>query len=250
VTPPRLLAGATVVAAAVAVVLAVAAPPDAVQGDAQRWMYVHVPAAWGAYACFAVVLLASLRVATRDTPRALRLATAAAEVGVVLTAVTLATGSVWGALTWGTWWVWDARVSSTVAMGLVYAGFLAARSLATTSRARRTVGVLGAAGFVVVPVVHMSVVWWRTLHQPPTIMAPGTTAPIDPPMAATLAAALVAVTLGAALAVALRVRHAAPPQPGDAGRLGADDADGFRDAGRTAARAATRAPVAGGAGSR
>ncbi|MFC8923067.1 cytochrome c biogenesis protein CcsA [Cellulosimicrobium sp. NPDC057127] len=247
-TPLRLLAAATAVAAVVAVVLGAAAPPDAVQGDAQRWMYVHVPAAWGAYACFAVVLLASLRVAARDTPRSLRLATAAAEVGVVLTAVTLATGSVWGALTWGTWWVWDARVSSTVAMGLVYAGFLAARSLAATSRARRVVGVLGVAGFLVVPVVHMSVVWWRTLHQPPTIMAPGTTAPIDPSMAAALVAALVAVTLGAALAVLLRVRRAARPRPDDAGRPG-EDAEAL-DAGRPDARVPARAPVAGGAGSR
>jgi heme exporter protein C len=182
-----------------------------VQGDAQRWMYLHVPAAWSAYLCFAVVLLACLPVALRGAVRPLAVARAAAETGVVLTAVTLATGSVWGAQTWGTWWVWDARVTTTVATGLVYVMFLAALALATTPRGHRAAGWVGVLGFLMVPVVHLSVVWWRTLHQPPTLLAPGTGAPIDPVMAAALATSVLTCTLLTVTAVLGRLRHLSPP---------------------------------------
>ncbi|WP_179951026.1 cytochrome c biogenesis protein CcsA [Xylanimonas oleitrophica] len=198
------LAGST---AAVALALALTAPPDAVQGQAQRWMYLHVPAAWTAYLCFAVVLATSLPTVLADVRRPLLVARAAAETGVVLTALTLLTGSVWGALTWGTWWVWDARVTSTVAMGLVYVAFLAALAAATGRRGRRTASAVGVGGFAVVPVVHLSVVWWRTLHQPPTVLAPGAGAPLDPAMAAALVVSVAAATLAATLAVTVRVRR-------------------------------------------
>lgn len=190
------LALAAALSTALALVLAlVVAPPDAVQGDAQRWMYLHVPAAWSAYLCFAVVLLACLPVVLRGAGRPLPVARAAAEAGVVLTAVTLVTGSVWGAQTWGSWWVWDARVTTTVAMGLVYVAFLAALALARGSGGRRAAGAVGVLGFLMVPVVHLSVVWWRTLHQPPTVLAPGTGAPIAPVMAWTLGVSVLACTL-------------------------------------------------------
>lgn len=206
----RALVLSATISTALALVLALAvAPPDAVQGDAQRWMYLHVPAAWSAYLCFAVVLLACLPVALRGAVRPLAVARAAAEAGVVLTAVTLVTGSVWGAQTWGTWWVWDARVTTTVAMGLVYVAFLAALALATNRRGRRTAGSVGVLGFLTVPVVHLSVVWWRTLHQPPTLLAPGTGAPIDPVMAVALAVSVLACTLLTAVVVLVRARHGA-----------------------------------------
>ena len=204
--------GALVLAATVSTVLAlvlalVVAPPDAVQGEAQRWMYLHVPAAWSAYLCFAVVLLACLPVALRGAVRPLAVARAAAEAGVALTAVTLATGSVWGAQTWGTWWVWDARVTTTVAMGLVYVTLLATLALATGHRGRRAAGTVGVLGFIMVPVVHLSVVWWRTLHQPPTVLAPGTGAPIAPVMAWTLGVSVLACTLLTAVVVLARARR-------------------------------------------
>ncbi|GAA4725080.1 heme exporter protein C [Promicromonospora umidemergens] len=205
----RALVLAAALSTALALALVLVAPPDAVQGDAQRWMYLHVPAAWSAYLCFAVVLVACLPVALHDAGRPLAVARAAAEAGVVLTAVTLATGSVWGAQTWGSWWVWDARVTTTVAMGLVYVAFLAALTLATGPRGRRTAGTAGVLGFLMVPVVHLSVVWWRTLHQPPTVLAPGTDAPIAPVMAWTLAVSVLACTLLTTVVVLDRARHGA-----------------------------------------
>ncbi|MBO0609030.1 cytochrome c biogenesis protein CcsA [Myceligenerans salitolerans] len=209
--PRQALTAAAGVTTAVALVLAlVVAPPDAVQGEAQRWMYLHVPAAWSAYLCFAVVLVACLPVVRHDAARPRAVARAAAETGVALTALTLLTGSIWGAQTWGTWWVWDARVTTTVAMGLVHVAFLATLALATTRRARRAAGLVGVLGFLMVPVVHLSVVWWRTLHQPPTLLAPGAGAPIAPVMAWTLGVCVLACTLLTAAALLTRVRSGAP----------------------------------------
>jgi heme exporter protein C len=206
----RVLALAAVTSTVLALVLALlVAPPDAVQGQAQRWMYLHVPAAWSAYVCFAVVLVASLPMALRGAARPMAAARAATEAGVVLTALTLATGSVWGAQTWGTWWVWDARVTTTVAMGLVYVAFLAALALATERGGRRAAGLVGVLGFALVPVVHLSVVWWRTLHQPPTLLAPGAGAPIAPAMAWALGASVVACMLLTAVVVLARTRRIA-----------------------------------------
>lgn len=204
----RLLALAAVTSTVTATVLAlVVAPPDAVQGHAQRWMYLHVPAAWSAYLCFAVVLGASLPTALRGAVRPLAVARAAAEAGVVLTALTLATGSIWGAQTWGTWWAWDARVTTTVAMGLVYVTFLASLAFTTGGGGRRAAGLVGVLGFLLVPVVHLSVVWWRTLHQPPTLLAPGAGAPIAAPMAWALGASAVAFTLLTAVVLLARTRR-------------------------------------------
>ncbi|GAA4431279.1 hypothetical protein GCM10023169_35650 [Georgenia halophila] len=207
---------------ALAVLLAlVVAPVDAVQGPIQRLMYLHVPAAWCAYLCFFAVLLASARHLRRRTSRSDRLARAAAEVGVVLTAVTLATGSIWGAGTWGTWWVWDARVTTTVAMGLVYVAYLALRGATTT---RTPAAVVGVAGFTVVPVVHFSVLWWRSLHQPPTVLAPDLTPPLDPLMGLALAVAVAALTVVTAWVVSARTAalsraDAAAAVPADAREL-------------------------------
>jgi heme exporter protein C len=192
----RAWAVATALTVLVAVLLgAVIAPPDAVQGQAQRLMYLHVPAAWGAYLCFFLVLVASgIHLRTRARP-ADRVARAAAECGVVLTGCTLLTGSVWGAMTWGTWWAWDARVSTTVTMGLVYVGHLAVRGLVTGPRGATLTSITGVAGFAVVPLVHFSVLWWRTLHQPPTVLAPSLEPPLDGRMAAALAVSVLAVTM-------------------------------------------------------
>ncbi|MEO9248244.1 cytochrome c biogenesis protein CcsA [Citricoccus nitrophenolicus] len=179
------------------------APADAVQGEAQRLMYLHVPAAWSAFLCFGAVLVASLRHLFVRRERPWVLARAAAEAGVILTGLTLLTGSLWGALTWGTWWAWDARVITTVAMGLVYVVYLAVSGLVRT-RSRRWASVIGILGFLTVPLVHFSVLWWRTLHQPPTILAPSLSPPIDPLMGVALAAALLGFTLWTAGAVSYR----------------------------------------------
>lgn len=206
----RTLTAATAATSLVALVLAlVVAPPDAVQGQAQRLMYVHVPAAWLAYACFATVLVASVAyLLTRDL-RWDRRAQAAGELGVGMTALAIALGSIWGRPVWGTWWVWDPRLITTVVLLLVYAGYLSVRGLGddrgTGARRAAAVGILG---FVNVPIVHFSVVWWRTLHQPATVLSPDQ-AVLDGRMAAALLAAVVAFTLAGWLVVRRRIRQLA-----------------------------------------
>ncbi|TQN42545.1 heme exporter protein C [Blastococcus colisei] len=206
-TVDRLLCAATAVVASLAVALAlVVAPTDAVQGEPQRLMYVHVPAAWLAYLAFAAVLVASVaHLLTRDL-RWDRRAQASAELGVGMTALAIALGGIWGRPVWGVWWVWDPRLVTTAVLLLVYVGYLGVRGLGDDRAAgARRAAAVGILGFINVPVVHFSVVWWRTLHQPATVLSPDP-APMDPWMAAALATAVVAFTLAGALMVRRRLR--------------------------------------------
>lgn len=182
------------------------APPDAEQGQVQRLMYVHVPAAWTGFLAFAVVLIASVRYLISRDLRWDRRAQAAAEVGVGMTALAIVLGSIWGRATWGVWWTWDARLVTTTVLLLIYVGYLGVRGLGGDAAAgARRAAVLGVVGFIDVPVVHLSVVWWRTLHQPPTLLAPSTAPPIAPVMGLALLAGVAAFTLTAAWVYRRRV---------------------------------------------
>jgi heme exporter protein C len=188
------------------------APPDAVQGDAARLMYLHVPAAWTAYLAFAVVLVASAGYLGRPDPRFDRYAQAAAEIGVGLTALTIALGSLWGRAVWGVWWAWDPRLVSTALLLVVYAGYLALRRIDTDpERGARRAAWVGVAGFVMLPLVHFSVVWWRSLHQPATVLSPNPDPPIDPVMLAALTLCLVAFTAAGSWVFLRRVASLRPP---------------------------------------
>jgi heme exporter protein C len=205
----RVLAWLALATSLVALPLAlVVAPPDAYQGESQRLMYVHVPAAWTAYLSFAVVAGASLGYLVRRDLRFDRVAQAAAELGVGLTALSIVLGSLWAHPTWGTWWTWDPRLVTTVILLLVYVGYLGVRGLTTdpTVNARRA-AVIGVLAVVNVPLVHFSVVWWRTLHQPPSVLRPGGPDGTIPPMMLTaLLVAIVAFTLLWAWVVVRRTR--------------------------------------------
>lgn len=144
-------------------------PADAAQGEVQRLMYVHVPSAWLAMLAFFVVFLMSVLYLVQRDPRWDLLGASSAEVGVVFTALTLALGSLWGKPTWGVWWTWDPRLTTTAIMLAIYVGYLAVRSFADDPERRaRWAAVVGILGFINVPIVYLSVVWWRTLHQPPS----------------------------------------------------------------------------------
>jgi heme exporter protein C len=163
------------------------APREIVQGNVQRIMYLHVPAVLTAYLAFGLVLVGS--VAYLATRRAGwdRLAAAAAEIGVLFTGITIASGSIWGRPTWGVWWTWDARLTSTAVLFLVYVGYLLLRAMVEDPEARaRYAAVVGIVGAANVPIVHFSVYWWRALHQPATILAPGK-APLAPSLGLPLA---------------------------------------------------------------
>jgi heme exporter protein C len=202
----RLLRAAAlaVAVAFVAVALAVV-PPDAVQGESQRLMYVHVPAAWVAYLTFLAVLVSSVGYLRSRDLRWDHRARASAELGVGLTALTITLGSVWGRVTWGVWWTWDARLLTTVVLLVVYVGYLGIRGLSEDAHLNaRRASIVGVMAFVNVPLVHFSVVWWRTLHQPPTVLAPQASAPIAASMAVTLALGILCFTLLAAWVVLRR----------------------------------------------
>ncbi|GAB1692881.1 cytochrome c biogenesis protein CcsA [Krasilnikovia sp. M28-CT-15] len=171
------------------------APPDAVQGQAQRFMYLHVPAAWTAYVAFFAVLVASGAYLVWSDSRWDRAAQAAAEIGLAATVLSFAAGAVWGRLTWGVWWAWDPRIVSTAAMFLIYAAQLTLRRADADRRgAARRAAWLGVGGFTIVPVVHFSVVWWRSLHQQATILAPQGSPPISGLMLTALLLCVAAAT--------------------------------------------------------
>jgi heme exporter protein C len=157
----------------VAVLGLVISPPDEVQGDAARIMYVHVPSAWLAYMAFIITAIGSVMFLWKGSRWWDLIAGASAEIGVVFCALALATGSLWGRPTWGTYWLWsDVRIVTTLVLLLMYAGYLALRHVDgdPTQRSKRAaiVGLIAAAN---IPVVRMSVVWWsnRTLHQKDTV---------------------------------------------------------------------------------
>ena len=171
----RLFGVTTLVGLAAGLVMGfVVAPREATQGNVQRIMYLHVPSVWVAYLAFGVVLAASIVYLVRRLAAADRLAHASAEVGVIFTGLTIATGSIWGKPTWGTWWTWDARLTSVSILFVMYLGYLLLRGMIDDrERGARFAAVLGIVAEFIIPLVHFSVYWWRTLHQPPSLMKPG-----------------------------------------------------------------------------
>lgn len=175
--------------------LAITAPPDLIQGEFVRILYVHVPSAWLAFLAFGVTAFGSTMWLIRKTERWDRLAASSAEIGVLFTALALLTGMIWGRPVWGTYWDWlDARMSSTALMFFVYLGYLALRRATPDplQRARRS-AILGVIAVIQVPLVYFSVSIWRTLHQGMTVTSDGIA--MDGEMVAALMVNLGAFTL-------------------------------------------------------
>ncbi len=148
----------------------VVAPEDYQQGDTVRIMFVHVPAAWMAMACYLVIALASLFSLIWRHPLADIAARQTAPVGAAFTALSLITGSLWGAPMWGTWWVWDARLTSVLILFFLYLGYMALWfSIDDRTRAARAAAVLALVGAINLPIIKFSVDWWNTLHQPASV---------------------------------------------------------------------------------
>lgn len=171
------------------------APTDAVQGDVQRLMYLHVPLILVSYLAFFVVFVSSILYLWRRRRRDDAIAHSSAEIGVLFTALAVAVGSIWGRPTWGTWWTWDARLTTTTILLLMFLGYLMLRALVEDPvRGATFCAVLGIIGFLDIPIIHMSVVWWRTLHQPASILKPGVST-VAPDMQVALYANLAACAL-------------------------------------------------------
>ena len=176
-------------------------PPEGDMGHLQKIMYVHVPAAWMTFLAFFVVLVFSVRYLWKRRENDDLLAASAAEVGATFNGLTLMLGMIWGRPAWGVWWVWDARLTSTLVLFLIFVGYLALRAFVDDpdQRARWSAAV-GAIGALNVPIVYMSVKWWRTLHQPPS--SPAT---LDP--AYTMGLRLNAIALLLVLIYFIRKRY-------------------------------------------
>ncbi|HKW72739.1 MAG TPA: cytochrome c biogenesis protein CcsA [Candidatus Dormibacteraeota bacterium] len=179
------------------------APTDALQGPVQRIFYLHVSSAIAAYGCFAVVLVGGVIYLWRENLIADRFARAGALAGVVFTTVTLVMGMLWAKPIWGTFWTWDARLTSTLVLWIIYAGYLLVRRLAEPGRqAARFAAVVGIFGFIDVPIVHFSVTWWRTQHPGPIIVNDA----LPPEMLAAFLFTLVCTLVFAAVLIGIRYR--------------------------------------------
>lgn len=144
-------------------------PAEGDMGHLQKIMYVHVPAAWMTFLAFFVVLVFSVKYLWQRRENDDLLAASAAEVGATFNGLTLILGMIWGRPAWGVWWVWDARLTSTLVLFLIFVGYLALRAFTEDAQQRaRWSAAVGAIGALNVPIVYMSVKWWRTLHQPPS----------------------------------------------------------------------------------
>ncbi|HEX8620723.1 MAG TPA: heme ABC transporter permease CcmC [Allosphingosinicella sp.] len=198
--------GAALIAAGLAWGLLLA-PPDYLQGETVRILYIHVPAAWLGMAGWAGIAVASLMQMVWRHPLAGVAARALAVPGAVFAFVCLATGSLWGRPAWGTWWEWDGRMTSMLVLLFLYIGFVA---LAEAERERggegRLAAIFGLVGAVNLPVIHYSVLWWRTLHQGQSIGLTGSS--IDGSMLRPLLASTLGFSLLFASVVLMRMRAA------------------------------------------
>ena len=168
------LALATAATFALGLWLSFAAPPDYQQGDTVKIMDIHVPAAWLSTLIYAAMTLASLGTLVWRHPLADAAQKAAAPLGAGFTFICLTTGSLWGKPMWGTYWVWDARLTSVLALFILYLGLIALwRSIEDQSLAARAAAILTLVGCVDLPIIKFSVDWWNTLHQPASVFRLG-----------------------------------------------------------------------------
>ena len=192
-TPALLVAGLAITAAALGWTL-LAAPAERLQGETVRILPLHVPTAWLGMAGWLVIAGASLSELVWRHPLAAIAARAAAAPGAAFCAMALATGSIWGRPAWGTWWVWDGRLTSYLVMLFLYFGYIALGSaVAREGGSSRIPAIYGLVGAVNLPIIHYSVIWWNSLHQPPSLTTGGSS------MAGPYLISLLGATLGFSL---------------------------------------------------
>ncbi len=168
---PSLLAPGVLIASAALIWGLTGAPADRLQGDSVRILYIHVPSAWLGMAGWMAIAGASLAEIVWRHPLAGVAARAAAVPGAFSPALCLLSGSLWGRPAWGTWWVWDGRLTSMLVLLFLYLGYIALADAAARDGGgqSRVAAVFGLVGAVNIPIIHYSVLWWNSLHQPPSI---------------------------------------------------------------------------------
>lgn len=169
-------------------------PTEVTMGIVQRIFYFHVPSAWVSFLAFFMVFISSIVYLVKRSSKWDALAYCSAEIGVVFTSLALISGSFWAKPIWNNWWVWeDPRLTTTLVLWLIYVGYLMVRSYSSSNQASRFAAVIGIAGFIDVPVVYLSVIWWRSGH--PLVMGQVPDSGLAPPMLITLLVSLTAFTL-------------------------------------------------------
>ncbi len=169
-----ILAGLTVVLLGVGLTLALRGPPDYQQGRTVLIMYLHVPAAWLAMLAYVTMTASALGTLVWRHPLADAAQKAAAPLGAGFTFICLATGSLWGKPMWGAWWVWDARLTSVLILFLIYLALVAIwQVFEDQTRAAKAAAIFTLTAAVNIPVIHFSVQWWNTLHQPASVFRVG-----------------------------------------------------------------------------
>ncbi len=145
-------------------------PPDYIQGDSMRIMYIHVPSAWFALMAYTILAGSSVLWFITRNPIFSIIARSIAQIGMIFTLISLVTGSIWGKPTWGVWWVWDARLTSMLLLFFLYLAYIFLwQSITNKDLASKISAALAIVGFVNIPIIKFSVDWWNTLHQPATI---------------------------------------------------------------------------------
>jgi heme exporter protein C len=150
-------------------------PPDYLQGDSVRIMYVHVPSAWIGLASFTCIAFLSIANFIFKTKNLIIITKSIAPLGLMFTCLAIVTGSLWGQPTWGTWWAWDARLTSMIILALFYVGYiLSHKFILHEDRANKISSMIVIIGLINIPIIKFSVDWWNTLHQPASIKLTGT----------------------------------------------------------------------------
>jgi heme exporter protein C len=151
------------------------APTDAVQSEAYRIIFIHVPASILSMIIYLVMAGYAALGLIFNTRLSSMMATALAPTGALFAFISLWTGALWGKPMWGAWWVWDARLTSELILLFLYLGFIALQaSIEDPRRADRAGALLAIVGSVNVPIIYFSVQWWNTLHQGSSIKLSGT----------------------------------------------------------------------------
>ena len=150
-------------------------PPDYLQGDSVRIMYVHVPSAWLALASFTCIAILSIANFIFKTKNLLLVTKSIAPLGLMFTCLAIVTGALWGRPTWGTWWAWDARLTSMIILALFYIGYIVSHKfILQEEKANKISSIIAIIGLINIPIIKFSVDWWNTLHQPASIKLTGT----------------------------------------------------------------------------
>ena len=148
----------------------ITSPPDAVQGNSVRIMYVHVPSSFIAIACFGFIGIASITTLIFKVKILPLMAKSIAPVGSIFCLISIVTGSLWGKPTWGIFWVWDARLTSMLILLVFYLAYISVwKFIENYEKANKTASIIAIIGSLNLPVIKYSVDWWNTLHQPSSI---------------------------------------------------------------------------------